>query len=109
MDFAEIWPVVTGLTGYTAAIFAGFNWMLKAKIEPLKDNQIRMESEIKEITSEIKEIKLEQGEVKSEIKEIKLEQGEVKSEIKEIKLEQKEIKAMLTQLLSNQQGAVVSK
>ena len=88
MDFAEIWPVVTGLTGYTAAIFAGFNWMLKAKIEPLKDNQVRMESEIKEI---------------------KLEQGEVKSEIKEIKLEQKEIKAMLTQLLSNQQGAVVSK
>ena len=58
------------LLAFLAFLLSGVNALLNAKIEPLKDNQVRLEVEIKEIKSEQKEIMAEQKEIMAEQKEI---------------------------------------
>ena len=43
------------LIAFLALLLSGMRAMLNSSIQPVKDNQARMETEIKEIKSEIKE------------------------------------------------------
>ncbi len=94
-------PIVLQTAGVVVIVLSfllvGVNALLNAKIEPLKDNQARIESEQKEIKMEIREIK---SEIKAEQKEIKAEQKEIKVEQKEIKAEIREIRVSLDRLIA---------
>ncbi len=58
------------LLAFLAFLLSGVNALLNAKIEPLKDNQVRMETEIKGIQSEIKEIQSEQKEITAKLDQL---------------------------------------
>ena len=44
------------LIGFLALLLTGFNTLLNAKIEPLKDNQARFDSELKEIKAKLDQL-----------------------------------------------------
>ncbi len=88
MDTKEIWVTATFLTLYTGFIFAGFGWMLTAKIEPIQ-------AEIKPINAEI-------ALVKSEIALVKENQVRMETEQKDIKERMIRIESMLSQILVTQ-------
>ena len=75
MNKKEIWAGVTFLTLYTGFIFTGFSWMLstkiKAEIAPIKENQARLESEIKivkvELNNRMDRMETEQKDIKERI------------------------------------------
>ncbi len=41
---------------YTGFIFAGFSYMLRINIQPIKENQVRMEVEIKEVKTKLNQL-----------------------------------------------------
>ncbi len=64
--FSLIAVLLTGgvfLLAFQAFLLKGVNAMLSAKIEPLKDNQVRIEAEVKEMKAEVKEIQTEVKEI----------------------------------------------
>ncbi len=79
MEKKELFTVLGFIILYTGFIFGGFNTLLNAKIDPLKETfnakmeslQTRVESEIKFIKVAQKEMKVAQKEMKEDIKEIK--------------------------------------
>ena len=53
MNKKELMATATFLVFYTGFIFAGFSWMLGSKTDPIKENQVRLESEIKVVKTEL--------------------------------------------------------
>ena len=86
MNKKEVWATATFLVLYTGFIFAGFNWMLSAKIK----------AEIAPVKAEITTVKAEITTVKEN--QIRLEKRMDRMETR-IGLEMQEIKSMLGQIL----------
>ena len=53
MNKKELLAGATFVTLYTGFIWTGFGWMLSSKTDPIKENQARVESEIKVVKVEL--------------------------------------------------------
>ena len=93
MNKKEVWATATFLVLYTGFIFAGFNWMLSAKIK----------AEIAPVKAEITTVKAEITTVKAEITTVKENQVRLEKRMDRMEarigLEMQEIKSMLGQIL----------
>ena len=56
MDLSLLFTAGIFFISFLALLLGGFNFLLNAKIEPLKKNQDRFETELKEIKSKLNQL-----------------------------------------------------
>ena len=100
MNKKEILAGATFVTLYTGFIFTGFGWMLSSKTDPIKENQVRLESEIAPIKTEIVLIKAEIAFIKAETALIKENQARLETRMDRMETEQKDIKERIIRIES---------
>ena len=94
MNKKELMATATFLVFYTGFIFAGFSWMLGSKTDPIKENQVRLESEIKVVKIELNN---RMDRMESEIKVVKI---ELNNRMDRMETEQKDIKERIIRIES---------
>ena len=94
MNKKELLAGATFVILYTGFIFAGFSWMLSSKTDPIKENQTRVESEIKVVKAELNN---RMDRMETEIKVVKV---ELSNRMDRMETEQKDIKERIIRIES---------
>ena len=81
MNKKELLATATFVTLYTGFVFTGFSWMLSSKIEPIKENQVRLENRMEKrmdrMATRMDRMETEQKDIKERIIRIESMLGQI--------------------------------